>query len=222
MTMVAVGKKRGSMLIGSGKGINRGKIAGGQTTTPPNPNSDTFGRRVMQHVPIPNAPGGLVDKVQQANPSATAAYNHPFDGSAYRGVSTQPLKTPTTTINNMPVANPLKTVNKTVTTDRGTFFGQSNSILYPKLIKTQFGAAKTGPKSDTAFHPNPPAKIQPTKGPPEVEIAKLQRTQKPPSFSTTGNHWSDPHNSFIKGSFTAGNPGVAGVGRWNTVKRSVV
>jgi len=219
MPIIATGKTSGRMIIGSGKGVNRGTIAGGQTVEPPNPKSDVFGRRVMTQVTDPILRGGLIDKKQQENPASTAIYDHPFDGAGYRGVSTQPLKKPTTTVNNLPVANPLKTVDKTPTTARGTFFGRRVNL---PIIKTQFGAAKSGPPANTAFHPVPQDKIAPTIGPPQIEIAKLQRTQKPPSFATTGNHWLDPHNSFIKGTVTAANPHIPGKGRWNTVKRSVV
>jgi hypothetical protein len=218
MTMIATTKRTGNFMPGSGIGFNRGRLAGGRTTPVPFGKTDVFGKRVLVNVPVPAHRGGLIDKLQQADPSATAVFSHPFDGSGYRGISTQPGIAPITTVNNLPVANPLKTVNKVNLLARGTFFAPHKPI---PVVKTQFGANKSGLRSNTSFHPTPLPRQAAAESGPAIDSAKTVNRNKPASFATTGNIWSDPHNSFVKGTNSITNPNRLGQGRWNTIKRSV-
>jgi hypothetical protein len=116
----------------------------------------------------------------------------------------------------------------------------------PKTYRTVFGASSTM-AVDSAFErkptaqykrlarPNPHGRIEnPTRV--NVDTRTFARVVKPlsaagglgklanprtppPSFNSYGNHWSDPHNSFVAGRTTIAGHGT---GRWNTVKRSVV
>jgi hypothetical protein len=116
----------------------------------------------------------------------------------------------------------------------------------PKAYRTVFGASSSM-AVDTAFErkptaqykrqdrPDPKGRIE---GPTRVNVINrsFARVDKPvpvrgglgrianprtppPSFSSHGNHWSDPHNSFIAGHTTIAGQGT---GRWQTIKRSVV
>lgn len=220
MTMVATTKKSGRFLPASGKGKNVGRIAGGQTSAVPPGGTGVFGRRPYAN-PLPPTVvvGGLIDKLQQKNPAATAGLPHPFDGPNYRPTATQPQLPATVATNNVPGQKVFSaSVQKITPTDRGTFFTLQTNV---PLIRTVGGANKSGPKSNTPFHPNPPKRLAPQVGGAQVETTKVVNSTKPPSFSSYGNIWQDPNNSFIKGQPSAAGGGV-GSGRWQTTKRSAV
>lgn len=113
----------------------------------------------------------------------------------------------------------------------------------PVPFRTAFGASKTMPV-DSAFVRNAGAnykhsvRIKPPDAKEAVKQVALQgrtfakadfraptvplRTAprvRPASFVSNGNHWFDPHNSFVKGATTIAGHGT---GRWNTVKKGVI
>lgn len=115
----------------------------------------------------------------------------------------------------------------------------------PATFRTAFGAGKTMP-NDTAFERRPNVNYKHTVRAlprPAVEAVKrvaIERTfarahnplpvsggvnprqqhrTPPPSFVSRGNHWNDPHNSFVGGHTTIAGMGT---GRWNTVKKGVI
>lgn len=116
----------------------------------------------------------------------------------------------------------------------------------PLVYRTAFGASKTMP-TDTAFQHNPNAMYKHSvrqKPNNTIEAVKKVATDRtfarqpnplpksggmdnsgqqhrtpPPSFVSHGQHWTDPHNSFIAGKTTIAG---AGVGRWSIVKTGVI
>lgn len=118
----------------------------------------------------------------------------------------------------------------------------------PNTYRTVFGASKSM-ASDTTFHPDPTANYKQSGRPvpgKAVEAVKKsagvrsfaqqtnplpkgggmvnsgqQHRDPPASFMSHGNHWIDPHNSFIAGATTAAG-GFTNVGRWGIVKKGVV
>lgn len=214
--MIAVGKKSGRFIIGSGRGVNPGRIAGGAPGIANYSGSDVFGTSVYSSL-AGHAPGGLIDKKQQADPSSTV-FAHPFDNGKYRSTSTLPKQHPLTAWNVTTVLNPIRQqVPEIMPHERGSFFRRK---LTP-AVKTQFGGNKTGLKSDTAFHPQRIRFMPPPAVRSSYDTAKIQNRVKPPSFDTTGNLWGSGNHSYIEGHI---NPvdGRLGVGRWATRKRSVV
>lgn len=118
----------------------------------------------------------------------------------------------------------------------------------PLVYRTAFGASKSMP-TDTAFVNDPNAmythsirqrpnntkeavkKSATSKtfatmsNPPAIrggmDNSGQQHRTPPPSFVSRGNHWMDPHNSFIAGQPTTTAPS-GGVGRWSIVKTGVI
>lgn len=111
----------------------------------------------------------------------------------------------------------------------------------PQTYRTAFGASKSMPV-DSAFVRNPTGNYKHSvrnKPKPAVEAVKKeslvgrtfaqaahrptslvhQPRTAPPSFVSRGNHWNDPHNSFIAGHTTTAGRGL---GRWDTVKKGVI
>jgi hypothetical protein len=109
----------------------------------------------------------------------------------------------------------------------------------PATYRTAFGASRSMP-SDTAFQRDKKgtykrqAKPKPKPAHEAVKVNAPTRTfakakaptlpqighrTPPPSFVSRGNHWYDPHNSFVAGHTTIAGHGT---GRWNTVKKGVV
>lgn len=214
--MIKTGKTSGRFLIGSGKGVNPGRLAAGAPGVD-DYKGHVFGLRSVFSNPLHgNRPGGLIDKQQQIDPASTT-FGHPFDGGGYRSISTLPMDKARTGANVTQLFNPLKRVPEIAPHERGTFFRKK---VVP-IVKTQFGAAKSGLQSDTAFHPQ----VKRVEARQDVKSSysseKIQRTDRPPSFETRGNLWASGNHSFI-----AGKPntitGDVGKGRWNTTKRSVI
>lgn len=216
--MIAVGKKEGRFIIGSGKGFNPGSLAGGApgAVAKGETKGRVFGNRsVFSNFRFAVKPGGLIDKRQQADPASTV-FAHPFDNGGYRSIATIPPRVATTT-NNGQQFKTLGGVPEIMPHERGRFF-----MAKPvPVVKTQFGAAKSGAKSDTAFHPQLRRVVPPTAVKSSYDATKLVAKVKPPSFESNGNLWGHANNSYI-----AGQPnsldGRVGQGRWSTVKRSVV
>ena len=118
----------------------------------------------------------------------------------------------------------------------------------PLVYRTAFGASKTMP-TDSAFQHNPNAmythsvRQRPNNAKEAVKKSATDRTfahmpnppavrggmdnsgqqhrDPPPSFTSHGNIWYDPHNSFIAGQPTTTAPNGA-VGRWSIVKTGVI
>lgn len=95
-----------------------------------------------------------------------------------------------------------------------------NQLMHKKAIRTHHtvsGASRFMPV-DTAFRrTHPPEKPRPM-NPPQLNALHIQRTTKPPSFTSRQQLWYDPNNSFQKGII---NPiaGGVGKGRWHVIKR---
>jgi len=214
--MVAVGKESGRFIIGSGKGVNKGRIAGGADDISMYRGS-VFAKRAYSNPAQGNRPGGLIDKRQQVDPESTL-YGHPFDGSNYRGSATNKLQEPVTYWNVIHPFNPLGHVPEIPPNQHGNFF---HNKVEPE-VKTVFGANKTGKRSDTAFHPDSKVLVyQRPSARSSKSTEKVINKARTPSFETIGNMWNNSNHSFV-----AGHPntvtGQIGTGRWSTVKRSVV
>jgi hypothetical protein len=171
---------------------------------------------IMVHA---STPGGLIDKKQQIDPMSTT-FGHPFDGGNYQTTATQQKDPPRTSFDTINALNPLKTVPEIQPHERGSFFKKRTSV---PVVKTQFGANKSGAKSDTSFHKTKKVFIQP----PPIRTARATEKvinkagPRIPSFASTANLWGKENSSFTKG---AVNPisNTVGSGRWQTVKRSAV
>jgi hypothetical protein len=216
--MIASTKKFGKFIPGSGIGFNKGRIAGGRTAIIPAGKTDVFGSRPYDNPPSPNWKGGLIDKQQQKNPKSTAGLTSPQVSPMFRPIPTQPKHIASAAVNSIPGNKIFGSFQKTVVSDRGTFFAPKVKV---PVVRTAGGANKSGMKPNTPFHPNPLPTLPPQQGAPVVSSEKLVNKTTPASFTSTGNHWSDPHNSFIKGAQTAATKTI-GTGRWNTTKRSTV
>jgi hypothetical protein len=198
--MVSTGKRHPDKL--SKKGLDIGKSVFPQNAYP-----------VLVHG---NTPGGLVDKKQQANPYGTT-FGHPFDGGDYQSTATGNLVPARTGHNVTEQYDPLKqNVPEISPHERGTFFIRKVT----PLVKTQFGASRSGRKSDTAFHPQQKVVVAPAKARSATPTEKVSKA-KIPSFNSTSNLWGSQNHSFSKGAINpiSGHPGT---GRWSTIKRSVV
>jgi len=216
--MKTVGKDGGRFIIASGKGVNPGRLAAGA------PGVELYrGGVFSDRINNPakgNRPGGLIDKQQQMDPRSTK-FAHPFDNGDFRSTATNELQPAVTYWN---VIRPFRTFGRRAQVpeisphEHGKFF---RSKIEPQ-VKTVFGAAKSGKQSDTAFHPNNNVVVRVPPVPKSAASGeRKQRVQKLPSFESTGNLWNNANHSFIEGH---PNPvtGQMGVGRWQTVKRSVV
>jgi len=219
--MHAVGTT-GKEIIASGKGVNPGRLAGGARGIAAYnakifEGRGVFGMRSVYSNPVGAKHPGLIDKLQQRDPASTT-FRHPFDGANYRSTATGIKTTPVATYNNTQLIPTLRSLFPEIQPhERGTFFRKK----VPVVVKTQFGANKTGVKPDTAFHTVKKLAFSHPAAHSTLDSTKLVNRTKPASFMSTGNMWQNPNASFISGK---SNPldMRKGVGRWALVKKSVV
>jgi hypothetical protein len=212
--MKTVGKFLGRFIIASGQGINPGRLAAGAPGVKTY-KKDTLISSVYGNPSHGNRPGGLIDKIQQQDPMLTT-FGHPFDGGDYKSTATLPLVEPATNWSGRRF-NPWRAVPEIAPYEKTQF-------LNPKVtavVKTQFGANKSGKKSDTPFHPQAEIRLPRSATMSAHATEKIVNKTKIPSFETTGNLWGSANHSFIAGKQNSLD-GSFGVGRWQTVKRSVV
>lgn len=182
---------------------NGGRLAGG---APGIENPAFFS--VFPNNTIPSAgrasyrPSGLIDKRQQQDPASTSGFGHPFDGSSgYRSISTQQQLPPLQVWNGFVTRT--EVAPEIQPHERGTFFQPKAT----PVVKTQGGAANTGAKSDTSFHPQKKVVVPRAEARSTVPTEKISRRATPPSFATVNTLRFDPNNS------------NHGTGRWSVVKR---
>jgi hypothetical protein len=214
--MKAVGKDSGRFIIASGKGVNKGRLAAGAPGVE-NYLDGPFSDRVQRQA-HGDRPGGLIDKKQQINPELTV-FAHPFDSGKYRGSATNALQPPKTFWDVINYYNPLtQNVPEIAPHEKGKFFRQKVT----PIVKSVFGANQVGKRSDTAFHPsNNVVVMKPPVANTAIATEKMVNRMRPPSFESMGNLWNSANHSFIDGHPNTV-AGQVGVGRWHTIKRSVV
>jgi hypothetical protein len=180
-----------------------GRLATGAYTPESPIKGDRWGQRQD-----PNMLPAVVGGIRMPDDRTATVYGNPLSGSF--NTATQPVLAPTTT-NNMIIFHP-DNVPEIGPHERGTFF---KAKAFIPVEKTQFGASAE--PSDTAFHRVPVVR----NAPPIPQSAKAGERTSALSFTSRGNNWFDPNNSFLQGVAQAAT-GNKGVGRWGTVKRGVV
>lgn len=175
-----------------------GRLATGSYGSASPIRGSVFGDRPRDNASLMDS-GGLAMK----NDRTATIYNGSM--SDYHNTATQ-REDPALTADLVPIAHAPNIQPQ----ERGTFFQKK---IFP-VDNMKFGGSKTDP-SDTTFHPMPERKIRSVTGKSAHDGAHVSTV----SFPSHNNLWSDPHNSFIGGRTTAGNPGNVGVGRWALAKK---
>lgn len=179
-----------------------GRLATGSYVANSPIKGDPFGF-TPDHVKQGHVQGGLA----MPGDRKTTIYTSPL--VTYHDTATQAEIKPRASIGNAKMVSPFGHVPEIQPHERN-ILGMGRVII-PES-KTQFGEST----SDTAFHPQ--AKLVHTRVMPQ-SARDTSKNFDLTSFVSRNNNWSDPNNSFVRGTTTPANPGSHGAGRWSFAKK---